>query len=392
MAIFGKPGASYLQPGRLDIFVRSREATLVHLWLADGEPGALDLGGRVDRFAEPVAVHRDPQGLDVFAVGGLKLLHWRWDAARGRMIGPEQLPGYIATRPVPVADGDYLYVFAADLGDRLRYWRCSPGGLWSHDTLTDVGAADLVAVHRRPGIIDTYSASYGIVHQVFGGEWHGPVLLPRSDTESGVALVAAIAWTDDHGFVRQDVYGRLGDGTLRHWGYGYFASPDPTDWWGPDPVSSERLPFEAAVAARGPDIVFRDEDGRLHHWIWQHGERRWDDFSPLTTGWHADPVIVERTGASAGYRCGRPGRGGQSTGGVLEHPSLVVSHTWSAQPARRVRRRAARTDAGRARRHHRRRPAGVPAHPARRPRRAWGACDWLPDDHRPGAEIGRRGG
>lgn len=300
MAIFGKPGASYLQPGRLDIFVRSREATLVHLWLADGEPGALDLGGRVDRFAEPVAVHRDPQGLDVFAVGGLKLLHWRWDAARGRMIGPEQLPGYIATRPVPVADGDYLYVFAADLGDRLRYWRCSPGGLWSHDTLTDVGAADLVAVHRRPGIIDTYSASYGIVHQVFGGEWHGPVLLPRSDTESGVALVAAIAWTDDHGFVRQDVYGRLGDGTLRHWGYGYFASPDPTDWWGPDPVSSERLPFEAAVAARGPDIVFRDEDGRLHHWIWQHGERRWDDFSPLTTGWHADPVIVERTGRPPG--------------------------------------------------------------------------------------------
>ena len=69
MAIFGKPGASYLQPGRLDIFVRSREATLVHLWLADGVPGALDLGGWVDRFAEPVAVHREPQGLDVFAVG-----------------------------------------------------------------------------------------------------------------------------------------------------------------------------------------------------------------------------------------------------------------------------------------------------------------------------------
>lgn len=301
MAIFGKPGASYLRPGRLDVFVRSREATLVHLWLADGVPGALDLGGRVDQFAEPVAVHREPQGLDVFAVGGLKLLHWRWDAARGRMIGPEELPGYIATKPVPVAEGDWLYVFAADVGDRLRYWSRSPGGLWSHDKLTDVGAAGLVAVHRQPGIIDTYSASNGIVHQVFGGIWQAPVLLPHSDTlEPGIAAVEAIAWTDDHGAVRQDVYGLLGDGTLRHWGYGYFAGPDPTRWWGPDPVRPERLPFGVAVAARGPDIVFRDEDGRLHHWIWQHGERRWDDFSPLTTGWQADPVIVERMGGSPG--------------------------------------------------------------------------------------------
>jgi hypothetical protein len=58
MAIFGKPGAGYLQPGRLDIFVRSREATLVHLWLADGVPGAPDLGGRVDRFAEPFTGNR----------------------------------------------------------------------------------------------------------------------------------------------------------------------------------------------------------------------------------------------------------------------------------------------------------------------------------------------
>jgi hypothetical protein len=36
VAIFGKPGASYLQPSRLDIFVRSREAMLVHLWLVGG--------------------------------------------------------------------------------------------------------------------------------------------------------------------------------------------------------------------------------------------------------------------------------------------------------------------------------------------------------------------
>ncbi|MGW5136782.1 hypothetical protein [Streptomyces sp. NPDC004135] len=301
MTIFGKPGASYLQPGRLDIFVRSREATLVHLWLADGVLGTLDLGGRVDRFAEPVAVHREPQGLDVFAVGDLKLLHWYWDTTLGRMVGPEELPGYIATRPVPVADGDYLYVFAADVGDRLRVWESRLDGPWTHSIRTDVGAAALVAVRRQPGIYDTYSTSNGIVHQVVGGEWHAPVLLPRSETlESGVASVAAIAWTDEHGFVRQDVYGQLGDGTLRHWGYGYFASPDPTRWWGPDPISPERLPFEAAVAARGPDIIFRDEDGRLHHWIWQHQERRWDDVSPLTTGWHADPVIVERTGGPPG--------------------------------------------------------------------------------------------
>lgn len=49
MAIFGKPGASYLQPGRLDIFVRSREATPVHLGLADGvHPGAPVEGGGSD--------------------------------------------------------------------------------------------------------------------------------------------------------------------------------------------------------------------------------------------------------------------------------------------------------------------------------------------------------
>jgi hypothetical protein len=62
MAVFGRPGGSRLQPGRLDVLVRSREDTLVHLWLADGVPGTLDLGGRVDRFAEPVAVRREPEG------------------------------------------------------------------------------------------------------------------------------------------------------------------------------------------------------------------------------------------------------------------------------------------------------------------------------------------
>ncbi|USQ85310.1 hypothetical protein NFX46_16900 [Streptomyces phaeoluteigriseus] len=302
MAIFGRPAASYVHPGRLDIFVRSREATLVHLWLADGVPGALDLGGWVDRFSEPVAVHRDPEGLDVFAVAGLKLLHWRWDAARGRMIGPEELPGYLATRPVPVADGDSLFVFAADLGGRLRIWESRQDGPWSYNTRTDVDTAGLIAVRRQPGTIDTYALPSGIVHRALvNGQWQEPVLLPQSDTlEPGVVSVAAIAWPDEHHVVRRDVYGRLGDGGLRHWGRGFFSSPHPTRWWGPDRTRPERPPFEAAVAARGPDIFFRDAEGLLHHWIWQHRDRRWDDFSPVTDGWTADPVTVERGGEPAG--------------------------------------------------------------------------------------------
>lgn len=303
MAIFGKPGASYLHPGRLDIFVRSREGTLVHLWLADGVPGALDLGGWVDRFAEPVAVHREPQGLDVFAVGGLKLLHWRWDAARGRMIGPEELPGYLATRPVAVADGDALYVFAADLGGRLRIWESRQGGPWTHTTRADIDdTVGLVAVRREPGTIDIYTTEFGIEHRALeNGQWQAPVRLPRSETlEPGIVSVAAIAWPDEHNFVRQDVYSLLQDRTLRHWGFGFFASTDPTRWWGPDPTRPEQLPFEAAVAARGPDIFFRDAAGLLHHWIWQHREQRWDDFSPVTNDWTADPITVERGGDPAG--------------------------------------------------------------------------------------------
>jgi hypothetical protein len=94
---FGKPAVSWLHGQRLDIFVRSREGTLVHTWLQNGAHDAIDLGGSLDLFSEPVAVRREPQGLDVFARSGVRLLHWRWAAGLGRMVGGCRRTGQIST-------------------------------------------------------------------------------------------------------------------------------------------------------------------------------------------------------------------------------------------------------------------------------------------------------
>lgn len=300
MPTFGKPAVSWLHAQRLDIFVRSREGTLVHTWLENGAHDAIDLGGSLDLFSEPVAVRREPQRLDVFAKSGLRLLHWRWAADLGRMVGPEELPGFITSKPVPAADGDKLYVFSHDLGQRLRVWESAQDNSWSLATIDDISTgSDFAAVRRMPGTIDVYTSHFGIEHRaLIGDKWREPVRLPRSETlERGIASIAAIAPEDEHHIIRQDVYGRQGNGTLSHWGLGFFASHDPTRWFGPDPTRQEAVAFDPTVVTLGMDsaeIFFRDDQDVLHHWSWNATTRKYDDAGPVGKGCVADPVAVVR--------------------------------------------------------------------------------------------------
>lgn len=300
MPVFGKPAVSWLRASRLDIFVRSREGTLVHTWMDNGVHDALDLGGNLDPFSEPVAVRREPEGLDVFAVGGLRLLHWRWAADIGRLIGPEELPGYITSKPVAVADGDKLYVFASDHGGRLRMWQSVGDNPWTVTTNDQISTgSDWVAVRKSAGHIDLYTSSFGIEHHLLQqDQWKDPVRLPRSETlQPGIVSMAAIAPPDEHNVIRQDVYGRQGDGTLSHWGFGFFAGPDPTHWFGPDPTRQEPVAFDHSVVTLGVDsaeIFFRDAQGTLHQWTWDLPNRRYDDAGPVGDGCVADPVAVVR--------------------------------------------------------------------------------------------------
>ncbi len=307
MPTFGKPGVSWLHAERLDIFVRSREGTLVHTWLEKGAHDAIDLGGSLDLYSEPVAVRREPQDLHVFAMGGLRLLHWRWAAELGRMVGPEELPGFITSKPVPVADGDKLYVFSSDLGGRLRVWESAQDKPWSLTTVDRISTgSNLVAVRRGSGLIDVYTNPFGIEHRaLIGEEWQEPVRLPRSETlEPGIVSIAAIAPEDEHHFIRQDVYGRQANGTLLHWGFGFFPSSDPTRWFGPDPTRQEPIAFDPSVVTMGIDsaeIFFRDAQSVLHHWSWNFPTRTYDDVGPVGDGCVADPAAVVR-GFEAGSR------------------------------------------------------------------------------------------
>jgi hypothetical protein len=296
MSIFGKPAVTWLHPLRLDMFVRSSEGTLVHTWLENGAHDATDLGGFIDLFTDPVAVRRDPQRIDVFAKSGLSLLHWRWVANLGRMVGPDELPGYITDAPVAVADGDRLYVFSSNLDGQLKVWQSTADGPWSLTTVPNVNGAGgaLAASLRTPGRIDVYTGAFGIEHWLFEqGQWTGPVLLPGSEN-LGIRYITAFPDDDRDNFVRADVYGLGNDAKLFHWGEGFLSSPHPTRWWGPDTTLDQPVAFPQTTVAAGPSVFFRDSDGLLHHWHWNLQARRYDDITPIGRGWAGDPVAVTR--------------------------------------------------------------------------------------------------
>ena len=84
----GKPAIASWAPDRIDVFVRTADARLVHNWVHGDRSGAVNLGGEI--ASDPVAVAYGVDLLSVFARSrGLSLLHWVWDAKQSRMVGPE---------------------------------------------------------------------------------------------------------------------------------------------------------------------------------------------------------------------------------------------------------------------------------------------------------------
>ena len=125
MPEYGRAVATHRDADHLDVFMRSPDGTLIHIWgfegVANPFDNAIDLGGDLD--SEPVAIRRSPKGMDVFALSMRKtVLHWSWDATTELWSTPEDLPGFVVTDPRAVADDDTLYVFAKSVDGPIRWW------------------------------------------------------------------------------------------------------------------------------------------------------------------------------------------------------------------------------------------------------------------------------
>ncbi|HET6735866.1 hypothetical protein [Mycobacterium sp.] len=344
----GRAVATHRDADHLDVFMRSPEGTLIHIWgyggVANAVDSAIDLGGDLD--SDPVAIRRWPKGMDVFALSMRKtVLHWSWDVTTGLWRMPEDLPGLVVTEPRAVADDDTLYVFAKSVDGPIRWWMKTGAGRWGARvpiTSPNHIESDPVVVRRGTGVIDVYfnakhqigvterdkvTGSERVVQKdvftvdtvtIANGTASGATSLRTGNFAQSGHAIAAFSWEPR----RQDVFVRaqerkgpgivpgtangvlvpgLPDGALIHWGSGFVESAKTQDgWWGPEKVGPEGalLDFDPIAVSRGvgdADIFFRDRRSELHHWSWEGSPlREWVDRGSVSGRFASNPVAVAR--------------------------------------------------------------------------------------------------
>ncbi len=325
----GRAVATQRDPFHLDVFMRSPEGTLLHLWGRDGDAdpfdNAMDLGGALD--SEPVAVRRFPAGMDVFALSkvavgsseGPKILHWSWSPTSGLWTGPDELPGFAATAPGAVADDDRLYVFARSVDGPIRWWLKVGDADWKDKGPLFIGprfaVGDPIAIRRAKDIIDVY---YCAQHpDVEPGDLQDKRTIVVTDTLTHTGdgrhtveehqcrtlhhvfdtrSVTAYSRNDQ----RQDVFARSTAGDLIHWGRGWIYEPAETDdgWYGPEKITGiapPRLTLDPVAVNRvgHADIFYPDKaSGALRRWTWN--ERTWEPNDAGPGIFPSTPVAVTR--------------------------------------------------------------------------------------------------
>jgi hypothetical protein len=329
MPEYGRAVATQRDPFHLDVFMRTPEATLLHIWGHDGDAdpndNAMDLGGRLD--SEPTAVKRHPAGMDVFALSkvvefspdGPKILHWAWSASSGLWSGPEELPGFAAAAPAAVADDDRLYVFARSVDGPIRWWLKVGDRHWEYKKVLFTGArvavGDPIAMRRGPGKLDVYyCARHPDVDPVDVNDKRVIVVVDTLTFQNGgytvkehvcrtrpprtfeCRTVTAFSRSD----IRQDVFARATDGNLVHWGTGLVNVPTETDngWYGPEFITGNappRLTLDPVAVNRvgQADIFYPDKNtGALRRWSWN--ELTWEPNDAGPGVFHSTPVAVTR--------------------------------------------------------------------------------------------------
>lgn len=346
MPEYGRAVATHRDPFHLDVFMRSPEGTLLHIWGRNGDAdpfdNAMDLGGELD--SEPIAIpryHEQVQaGMDVFALSkppedppegprlrrGPKILHWSWDT-KGLWRGPEELPGFAATAPAAVADDDRLYVFARSVDGPIIWWLKTGSDEWNYQGALFQGprfaVGDPVAVRRTSGQIDIYFCAslsdadpnddndlrVKLVVDTLKRAEDGTHSVTEHELRTGIFTFTSHALTVfSRNPIRQDVFVRADDvntahltGNLVHWGKGNFGVEGQTDagWFGPELIIAgtdrPQLDLDPVAVNRvgQADLFYRDKaTGVLQRWSWD--ERTWAPNGTVSGTFHSTPAAVAR--------------------------------------------------------------------------------------------------
>jgi hypothetical protein len=288
----GRPAAASWGPTRLDVFVRRADGSLLH-WSEDGgNTAVVRLEGAL--ASDPVAVARAPGGLDVFARGAdQSLLHWSWDASLARMVGPDNW-GWVATDPVAISwRPGQVDVFATSVDGPLRHWQWPVGGARPVPVLADGGRGVRgrpVPISHAPDRLDVFfwSDNEGQLEQ---WQWNGTTLaFVRFLGGRLISDPVAVSWAP----LRIDVYGRVDDGRMRHWGWDGFLTGK---WFGPEQSVAEILVANPAAATHGEhevDLFARTANATLQHWSWDGAARAWVGPVERATGLASDPIALSR--------------------------------------------------------------------------------------------------
>jgi hypothetical protein len=301
MPRFDRPGIASWGPDRVDVFVRSAKGALIHIWRQGATTMMLDMGGQL--ASRPVAVTRGERRLDVFARDtGQHLLWWTWSETDQALVGPQILPGLIATDPIAVSVGtDKIMVFAVSIDGPLRYWESSFDDLgvesFGRPQIKDENATWQPAiVSRSPSGVDVVVANgqSGAPEwwQLVDGDWQPPTVLRGMMNHPPVMLTSIASGNAP----RLDVYARGEDGRLTHWGRGFFNAPgSPSGWFGPeasvpDPFATN--PYPVSLGDSSVELLARSADNSLVHWSWDAHARSWNPLQPGGSAMASEPVGI----------------------------------------------------------------------------------------------------
>jgi murein DD-endopeptidase MepM/ murein hydrolase activator NlpD len=234
------PAVASWASGRLDIFARGADNSLIHKWYGNaGWSGWESLGGVIT--SDPAAVSWGNGRIDVFARGGDNALwHRFWDTDRWGAW--ESLGGILSSAPSVASWGtNRLDVFIAGIDGAL--WHRWFNGTWqSWESLGGVLAAHPAAVSWSSGRIDVVvrGSDNALWHRWYDGHWFG--------WESVGGPIYTTPNLSSWGPGRLDIFAVGAGGVLMHGGY------DATGWRSWRSLGS-RIASDATAVSWGPGRI-----------------------------------------------------------------------------------------------------------------------------------------
>ncbi len=214
------------EPGRIDIFARSEDATLIHKYYRQyfGWSSWEDLGGCI--IDAPSVSSWAANRLDIFVQGcnetGPNMYHKWWN--NGSWYGWEAVPNLnarITSAPSAISWGpNRIDIFMrGEGGDLIHNWY---GGVWHGiDSLGGCIVGQPAVSAWGPGRLDVFVQGCDVVganvwHRWYDNDrWGSWELNPQHNNTRITSMVGAVSWSNH----RFDIFARGTDGTLMHQWY-----------------------------------------------------------------------------------------------------------------------------------------------------------------------------